>query len=161
MKKKESIGTVQKVFIALLSIATIVFISIYTYIALNDSSINRAMKEEDILMQKVGKHNPFTVPEGYFENLTNQVMRELPEKPVAEYKTKPVTLWDKAKPSVYLAAMFVGAAIIIKVLGYMHDNDPAVIQAENDEYETEMVQNMVESMQMDDYSLYLYLSNAE
>ncbi|MBQ7553153.1 MAG: hypothetical protein IJT46_02185 [Bacteroidaceae bacterium] len=119
------------------------------------------MKEEDILMQKVGKHNPFTVPEGYFENLTNQVMRELPEKPVAEYKTKPVTLWDKAKPSVYLAAMFVGAAIIIKVLGYMHDNDPAVIQAENDEYETEMVQNMVESMQMDDYSLYLYLSNAE
>ena len=119
------------------------------------------MKEEDLLLRKVGKHNPFTVPDGYFEGLTNRVMDNLPEKPVPEYKLKPLTRWDKAKPSVYLAAMFVGAAIIIKVLGYMRDNDPAVIAADNEEYETELVQNMVESMQMDDYSLYLYLTDAE
>ena len=119
------------------------------------------MKEEDMLLSKVGRSNPFTVPEGYFEGLTNQVMERLPEKPLPEYKTKPVTWWDKAKPSVYLAAMFAGAAIIIKVLGYMHDNNPAVIAADNEEYETEMVQNMVDAMQMDDYSLYLYLSDAE
>ena len=116
------------------------------------------MKEEDLLIHKVGKSNPFTVPEGYFEDLTNRVMDNLPEKPIPEYKVKPLTWWDKAKPSVYLAAMFAGAAIIIKVLGYMH---PDVIAAEEEQYETEMVQNMVDAMQMDDYSLYLYLSDAE
>ncbi|MBO7418565.1 MAG: hypothetical protein J6U14_06475 [Bacteroidaceae bacterium] len=119
------------------------------------------MKEEELLLRKVGKSNPFTVPEGYFEGLTNRVMDSLPEKPIPEYKTRPLTWWDKAKPSVYLAAMFVGAAIIIRVLGYIHDNDPAVIAAEEEQYETEMVQNLVDAMQMDDYSLYLYLSDAE
>lgn len=119
------------------------------------------MKEEDLLIRKVGKNNPFIVPDGYFEGLTDRVMDSLPEKPVPEYKVKPLTWWDKAKPSAYLAAMFVGAAIIIKVLGYMHANNPDVIAAEEEQYETEMVQNMVDVMQMDDYSLYLYLSDAE
>ena len=43
----------------------------------------------------------------------------------------------------------------------MHANNPDVIAAEEEQYETEMVQNMVDAMQMDDYSLYLYLSDAE
>ena len=36
------------------------------------------MKEEDKLLRKVGTTNPFTVPEGYFENLTSEVMNRLP-----------------------------------------------------------------------------------
>ena len=52
------------------------------------------MKEEDLLLHKVEKNNPFTVPEGYFESLTNRVMDSLPEKPVPEYKVKPLTWWE-------------------------------------------------------------------
>ena len=38
------------------------------------------MKEEDNILKKVGKKNSFKVPEGYFENLTSEVMGKLPEK---------------------------------------------------------------------------------
>ena len=38
------------------------------------------MKEEDILLKKLGKENSFKGPDGYFENLTSEVMNKLPEK---------------------------------------------------------------------------------
>ena len=38
------------------------------------------MKEEDKIQKKIGTENPFRVPEGYFENLTSEVMNRLPEK---------------------------------------------------------------------------------
>ena len=56
------------------------------------------MKEEDKLLRKVGTTNPFTVPEGYFENLTSEVMNRLPEKEKTEFSVKKVTLWDRVKP---------------------------------------------------------------
>ncbi len=41
------------------------------------------MKEEDNILKKIGKENVFHVPEGYFENLTSEVMSRLPEKEAA------------------------------------------------------------------------------
>lgn len=38
------------------------------------------MKEEDKILKKIGTENPFRVPNGYFENLTSEVMNRLPEK---------------------------------------------------------------------------------
>ena len=38
------------------------------------------IKEEDEILRKVGKGNVFKVPDGYFENLTSEVMNKLPEK---------------------------------------------------------------------------------
>ena len=32
------------------------------------------MKEEDELLRKCGTKNPFTVPEGYFENFSKELM---------------------------------------------------------------------------------------
>ncbi len=40
-------------------------------------------KEEDILRKKVGKKNPFQVPEGYFDSFTEQLMNRLPESAAA------------------------------------------------------------------------------
>lgn len=39
------------------------------------------MKEEEIIKQKFGCGNPFTVPEGYFEQLTTNIMAQLPDSP--------------------------------------------------------------------------------
>ena len=44
------------------------------------------MKEEDILLKKLGKENSFKVPDGYFENLTSEVMNKLPEKEKVVFK---------------------------------------------------------------------------
>ena len=40
----------------------------------------KRMKEEDILLKKLGKAGSFKVPDGYFENLTSEVMNKLPAK---------------------------------------------------------------------------------
>ena len=36
------------------------------------------MKEEDNILKKVGTGNVFNVPDGYFENLTSEIMDRLP-----------------------------------------------------------------------------------
>lgn len=63
-------------------------------------------------LEEIGTNNPFKVPEGYFEGLTNQIMEQLPEK--YEQEIAPVSLWQRVKPWVYMAAMFAGIALMIK-----------------------------------------------
>ena len=96
------------------------------------------MKEEDILLKKLGKENSFKVPDGYFENLTSEVMNKLPEKEKVVFKEEPVSTWTRLKPLLYLAAMFVGAALIIRVAST--DHKPAAIdEVAVTEVDTEVV----------------------
>lgn len=57
------------------------------------------MNEEQYLSTRMGKRNPFTVPEGYFEQLTAQVMDQLPEKKPAK-----VAVMKRIRPWLYAAA---------------------------------------------------------
>ncbi len=65
--------------------------------------------DELYLKQKVGNRNPFRVPEGYFEQLTEQVMKNLPDvevakqesiAPVKQHHAKSVSI----RPWLYAAA---------------------------------------------------------
>ena len=38
------------------------------------------MNEEKYIEEKVGRRNPFTVPEGYFDTFADQLMASLPER---------------------------------------------------------------------------------
>ena len=38
------------------------------------------MNEEKYIEEKVGRRNPFVVPEGYFDTFTDQMMASLPER---------------------------------------------------------------------------------
>ena len=58
--------------------------------------------------------NPFKVPDNYFAQFNEEIMSRLPEK---EYVApRQVPLWDKVKPWVYLAAMFVGMYFTVNFL---------------------------------------------
>ena len=62
------------------------------------------MNEEEYLKSKVGNRNPFTVPEGYFEQLTQQVMDRIP---AATQEVKPApkkTVFKQLRPWLYAAA---------------------------------------------------------
>ena len=73
------------------------------------------MKTNIHKLQEIDKtKNPFKVPENYFAQLNEEIMSRLPEKEYVEPRT--VSLWDKVKPWVYLAAMFVGIYITINFL---------------------------------------------
>lgn len=65
------------------------------------------MKEEDTILKKVGTGSPFRVPEGYFENITSEIMPLLPEKEKTDFDVHNPTVWQKIKPWLYMAAMFV------------------------------------------------------
>ena len=57
---------------------------------------------------------PFRVPEGYFDSLTENIMNSLPDKSVPE--AKKISLFERVKPLLYMAGMFVGALILINVI---------------------------------------------
>ena len=120
------------------------------------------MKEEDKIQKKIGTENPFRVPEGYFENLTSEVMNRLPEKEkLIAVQTEP-TMWQKVRPWLYMAAMFVGAALIIRVAS--SDRTPAAtdrMAADETETEMEYINMAVDNSMLDDYSLYVYLADSD
>lgn len=66
-------------------------------------------------LDKLKGKDPFKVPEGYIGGLTDQIMSQLPEQ-VREKEPVPVTLKEKLRPLYYLAAMFIGMALIIKFM---------------------------------------------
>lgn len=68
-------------------------------------------KEEKILIDKFGKANHFTVPEGYFESFTDQRMDLLPESEARIIEMRPATWWNRL-PIKKLAAA-VGAVLVI------------------------------------------------
>ena len=87
------------------------------------------MKEEDTLLKKIGKEHSFKVPDGYFENLTSEVMNKLPEKEKVAFKD------DIA---VTVTAM----------------------EADTEQVSDEMIDVALDRAMLDDYSLYVYLSDA-
>ncbi len=57
----------------------------------------------------------YSTPEGFLDGLAETIMSRLPdEQELAEVPALPVSWWTKAKPIVYLAACFVGLALIFQ-----------------------------------------------
>lgn len=108
--------------------------------------------------------NSFQVPEGYFENLPSEVMNKLPEKEKAILEPEaPVAMWTRIKPLLYLAAMFVGAALIIRVAAYdgsKASNEVAATEIDMETVTDEYIDAAMDRSMLDDYSLYVYLSDA-
>lgn len=117
------------------------------------------MKEDMNLKHKFGTENHFTVPEDYFKNLVPNIMEQLPELEVKETPT--IRLWDRVKPWIYMAAMFCGLLFTIRaVVG--HGNGDEIL---NDEQFTEIpdeyIDPVIDQMMVDDYTLYVYLTDAD
>ena len=69
---------------------------------------------------------PFRVPDGYFEGLTNRILSALPDDPPADAPQPPtVSLMEKVKPLIYLAAAFLGMVLLFKGLSALRPADRA------------------------------------
>ena len=71
------------------------------------------MKIQQFNIEDEKKKNSFRVPEGYMEGLTDRIMARLPECP-QQKETKAVSMADKIRPWLYLAASFIGLLLIFK-----------------------------------------------
>ncbi|KKY60341.1 hypothetical protein [Tannerella forsythia] len=92
------------------------------------------MKIQQFNIEDEKKKNSFRVPEGYMEGLTDQIMARLPECP-QQKETKVVSMADKIRPWLYLAASFIGLLLIFKgIQGERvqkdHTADPLLVKME-------------------------------
>ena len=70
--------------------------------------------------------NPFKVPRGYMEDLTEQIMAGIPEDVyVSRFETKVISLRDRIRPWLYLAGVCAGLLILLQVFlnPVSHDTD--------------------------------------
>lgn len=129
------------------------------------------MKEEQDIIRKCGKKTPFTVPEGYFEEFNRRMMEQLPPQNGETEEEVRITTWQRIKPLLYLAAMFVGMIVCVKVVLGEHtsvsgnETMAATSLYENlidyDQMSDEHICTLVENTMMDSYDLYQYLTEAE
>ncbi len=116
------------------------------------------MKENDIL-SKIGRNDGTTVPEGYFDDFATRMIVSLPQQ---EWEREPVVLhrsvWQKIRPYIYLAAMFMGVWCMMKMVDLMRpdsglsiDSNPLLTAAiNNDEFINDYFLNETE---VNDYQL--------
>ena len=112
---------------------------------------------------KINEHEPrrpFTVPEGYFENLTQNIMAALPEQE-SVYSTKiTVTPWMRIRPYLYAAAAFAGIFFCIKAAVDITSRNSQTQLAQAQEttiYSDEYIDSFLETAMIDDWTLYYTL----
>ena len=119
------------------------------------------MNPEEKILQKIGKKNPFTVPENYFENFTQELMDKLPAKE-AVLQTEAPTLWQRVKPWLYMAAMFCGIMLSVRIfVGKPQQEEFPISQAEAEMLPEEEWENFIRRAFTDNYETYQFLTEAD
>lgn len=116
--------------------------------------------EEEYLYKMMGKKNPFTVPEGYFEQLTEHVMKNLPEKQAPRK-----TIFRTLRPWLYAAACTCVAVFTAAMLFNGKDDTNAQQQTasaiQQQEYPIYYSDNYIEEeanyAMVDNQQIYAYL----
>lgn len=80
------------------------------------------MEKESGNLERLKGKNPFLVPEGYMEGLTDQIMSRISEQTYEEEK-KTVSLMDRIRPWLYMAAVFAGLGLFFKaIVGFLPED---------------------------------------
>ena len=120
------------------------------------------MEKEDNIFEKVGGRRPFSVPEGYFDNLTAGIMAALPQEDSVKQIPVAVTPWMRIKPYVYMAAAFAGMFFCLRFAAGLGRNGNAdiALAEETTIYTDEYIDSFLETAMIDDCTLYYSLVNA-
>lgn len=101
------------------------------------------------------------VPEGYFDNFSKKLMNKLPEKELTPAPQENITVWQRIKPWVYMAAMFCGLMLSVRVVvGPPKQDTPIFTATETEQFSDEYIETILDHSMMDDYTLYQYLTDA-
>ena len=119
------------------------------------------MGKEDNILKKAGTDNPFSVPNHYFEDFSRNLMAKLPEKEPLPLPEEP-TLWQRVKPWIYMAAMFCGIMLSVRVfVGEPQKEEiPHINVADAENIPDEDWEIIIDRIMMDDYTIYQYLTDA-
>lgn len=95
---------------------------------------------------------PFSVPKGYMDGLTDRIMNQIPEKRPQAEEPLVISWADRVRPWLYLAAVFAGLGIFFKtIVGVIpqteNKEDSLLVQSERplvspDEIEAEQEEDL-------------------
>ncbi len=81
-------------------------------------------KETKDILTKIGKDAGFRVPEDYFDTFAEKIVKDLPEPEITPI-IQP-TRWQRVRPFVYMAAMFVGIWLMMKIFDGFGRQEPVM-----------------------------------
>ncbi|WP_028896056.1 hypothetical protein [Prevotella sp. HUN102] len=128
------------------------------------------MDIESNLHSEFGNKRPFTVPEDYFENLSDRIIAQFPaeDSSVNVSNAKKVSIFSKLKP-VLMAASVVGL-VFVAYLSYnsflaKENNEEKQVatkfvekSTQRDTVSTDAVDEAVDYMMIDEDDMYAYMS---
>ncbi len=79
------------------------------------------MGKEEKLLKHAGRHAGMKVPDGYFEEFVGKMMTALPDYP-KKPEVPVLSMWQRVKPYVYMAAMFAGIWCMMKMFHIASQN---------------------------------------
>lgn len=124
-------------------------------------------KEEKFIEQKFGRENHFTVPEGYFDDFTSQLMQKLPEDPNqgARIVTMTPSPWRRYHAAIVAAASVCAAIFSVGIYFHSAESRPQKasvaasqqVGVRNASYST--VDAMAEYTMLDTEDMYAYIAD--
>ncbi len=111
------------------------------------------MNEEKFIEERVGKRNPFLVPDGYFDQFADQLMATLPER-----RSRAKSIW--LRPVFYAAASICALMICAGVWLAMPDSQQSPVQmTAQQESVDEAFDEAADYMMLDNHDIYTYLAD--
>ena len=115
-------------------------------------------------LQLPPSRNPFTVPEGYFDTLTDRIMRQIPKEESTPQKAVTVPLWKRysfrAAAAVICIIMGLGALALFNqnAIFTPQENATATIETVGTSLQDDAIDQVADYIMCDNHDLYAYLS---
>lgn len=114
------------------------------------------MNEEEYIKERMGTKNPFAVPEGYFEQLSDRIMSQLEESPTK----KSGTTTRRLRP--WIAAASIAAVAAVSATLFFGKNGAATTGQVADEahtayYDTNYINEEADYAMVDNQDIYAFL----
>lgn len=114
------------------------------------------MNEEIYIQERVGKRNPFRVPEGYFDSFADQLMQQLPER---QPRAKRIWLRPVFYAAAALCALVVSVAVWFSLPDTSVAEQPALQLASQQESLDASFDEAADYMMLDNHDIYAYLAD--
>ncbi len=115
------------------------------------------MSDEKYIEERVGRRNPYQVPDGYFDAFASQLMQQLPERPAKAFQVR-------MRRPLYIAAACI-AALFISAVAWLFMSQPdaepqaPVQMAAQQESVEEPIDEAADYMMLDNHEIYALLSD--
>lgn len=113
------------------------------------------------ILEEIKHKDGMTVPSGYFDDFAKRMITRLPEQEWEKPQPKvlPRSIWQRVRPYIYLAAMFMGVWCMMQMFGLMRSDSPG-LSIDNNPVMTAALSNdpfiddyFIDEGDVDDYQL--------